>query len=208
MERVHRTLTAATGTRARCMYCADSLATDLEHFWPKTPYPARAFDWPNLLSGCSACNRLKGTRFPLDAHGQPLLIDPTSEDPWDFLFLDTSTGELAARFDPSLGAYDDKGQHTLEVIRTLEHEAVVEARGRTFRRLRRAVLAFMATAGPASAAIAREAEMLQEVQELDGDGVVCWCVEHLGKTSPPFSALAASYPGTWAKIAAQVNAWP
>jgi hypothetical protein len=27
------------------MYCLDSHATDIEHFWPKTPYPQRMFVW-------------------------------------------------------------------------------------------------------------------------------------------------------------------
>lgn len=69
------------GEHERCMYCLDSHATDIEHFWPKTPYPERLFLWPNLLLCCTECGRLKGDRFPL-AEGQPLLIDPTAEEPW------------------------------------------------------------------------------------------------------------------------------
>lgn len=37
------TLRHMMGERQRCMYCLDSHATDIEHFWPKTPYPQRMF---------------------------------------------------------------------------------------------------------------------------------------------------------------------
>ena len=60
--------------RARCMYCEESLGTDIDHFWPKATYPARTFSWPNYLLACSHCNsNLKRNEFPLDGAGQPLL---------------------------------------------------------------------------------------------------------------------------------------
>jgi len=71
----------ATGLE-RCMYCEDSAATDIEHFWPKSKYPERAFSWSNYLLACSCCNsNHKREQFPLDEAGAPLLIDPTTEDP-------------------------------------------------------------------------------------------------------------------------------
>lgn len=50
-QNIMATLKAMTGQRERCMYCLDSHGTDIEHFWPKTPYPERMFLWPNLLLG-------------------------------------------------------------------------------------------------------------------------------------------------------------
>jgi 5-methylcytosine-specific restriction endonuclease McrA len=79
------TLKQMMGERERCMYCLDSHGTDIEHFWPKTPYPERMFLWPNLLLCCAECGRLKGNRFPLVA-GQPMLVDPTAEEPWPTAF--------------------------------------------------------------------------------------------------------------------------
>lgn len=82
----------------RCMYCEDSEGTDIEHFWPKSAYPERAFDWPNYLFACSSCNsNFKRTQFPLDNGDQPLLINPTEEEPLDHLRFLTRTGEYAAR---------------------------------------------------------------------------------------------------------------
>jgi uncharacterized protein (TIGR02646 family) len=78
----------------RCMYCEDSRGTDIEHFWPKSTYPAQAFLWDNYLLACSGCNsNHKREQFPLDAAGHPLLIDPTAEEPRDHLLLMSITGE-------------------------------------------------------------------------------------------------------------------
>jgi uncharacterized protein (TIGR02646 family) len=82
--------------RARCMYCEDSLGTDIDHFWPKATYPGRAFSWPNYLLACSHCNsNLKRNEFPVDATGQPLLLDPSVDDPSAHLLFVSQTGEFA-----------------------------------------------------------------------------------------------------------------
>jgi uncharacterized protein (TIGR02646 family) len=80
---------------ARCMYCEDSLGTDIDHFAPKADYPALAFSWPNYLLACSYCNsNLKRNQFPLDTAGQPLLIDPTVDQPTAHLLFVSATGEF------------------------------------------------------------------------------------------------------------------
>jgi uncharacterized protein (TIGR02646 family) len=97
--------------RARCMYCEDSAGTDIEHFWPKSAYPARAFDWANYLLACSYCNsNLKRTQFPCDATGAPLLIDPSDpmDAPSDHLLLIPSSGNYADQ--------SPKGKATIEVF--------------------------------------------------------------------------------------------
>ncbi|MDY6782866.1 MAG: HNH endonuclease, partial [Cyanobacteriota bacterium] len=45
----------------------------------KSTYPDLTFEWTNLLLSCDRCNDAghKGTQFPLDSNGAPLLIDPT-----------------------------------------------------------------------------------------------------------------------------------
>lgn len=100
----------ATGIE-RCMYCEDSEGTAIEHFWPKAIYPDRAYDWPNYLVACSRCNsNFKRDQFPLDGGGQPLLINPTEEDPLDHLALSPTTGIYvtrpgSAKGDPSLEVF-------------------------------------------------------------------------------------------------------
>lgn len=95
--------------RSRCMYCEDSMGTDIDHFRPKANYPTSAFLWPNYLLACSYCNsNLKRQQFPLDAAGMPLLIDPSVDDPTTHLkFLPTS-GEYAA--------VDDKGIESIRIF--------------------------------------------------------------------------------------------
>lgn len=101
-------LSAMASGRSRCMYCEDSQGTDIEHFWPKKQYPERAFVWDNYLLACSTCNsNLKREKFPLK-QGNPLLIDPSAEDPADHLV-----------FLPSTGAFEgtsDKGRASIDVF--------------------------------------------------------------------------------------------
>jgi uncharacterized protein (TIGR02646 family) len=82
----------------RCMYCEDSAGTDIEHFYPKSAYPKRAYDWTNYLWACSHCNsNSKRDQFPLDDGEHPLLIDPTSQDPSDYLEFSPTTGKWVAK---------------------------------------------------------------------------------------------------------------
>jgi uncharacterized protein (TIGR02646 family) len=104
----------------RCMYCEDSHGTDIEHFWPKSKYPARAFDWLNYLLACSTCNsNFKRTQFPLDGNDAPLLIDPSVDDPHDHLQLSPSTGKYV-----SVG---DKGDQSI-IVYGLDRYLLEQAR--------------------------------------------------------------------------------
>jgi uncharacterized protein (TIGR02646 family) len=73
--------------KGKCAYC-ESLVTvvtygQIEHFYPKAQYVDRTFRWDNLLLSCDVCNNAqhKGTKFPLDESGNPLLINPTISKP-------------------------------------------------------------------------------------------------------------------------------
>ena len=83
--------TMASGVE-RCMYCEDSAGTDIDHFYPKSQYPNYAYDWTNYLLACSHCNSEKRDDFPIADDGWPLLIDPTSDDPADYLEFAPMTG--------------------------------------------------------------------------------------------------------------------
>lgn len=81
----------------RCMYCGDSLATDIDHFEPIREAPSGTFTWRNHLLACSYCNsNAKRDQFPRDDDGNPLLIDPTREDPSAHLRLTLRTGVYRA----------------------------------------------------------------------------------------------------------------
>ena len=83
----HREIKDALVTmfHGKCTYCESSIRVvtygHIEHFYPKGDpnYVDKTFEWDNLLLSCDVCNDPghKGTNLPLDADGDPLLIDPT-----------------------------------------------------------------------------------------------------------------------------------
>lgn len=92
-----------------CMYCGESRGTDVDHFEPIARNPLRTFDWLNHVLACSMCNsHRKGKLFPVDVDGEPLLIDPTAEDPFDHLLLTLSLGVYSP--------LTPKGETTIEVL--------------------------------------------------------------------------------------------
>lgn len=107
---IQKKLQAMCSGLNRCMYCEDSQGHAIDHFRPKSTHPERTFVWANLLYACSHCNsNQKRTQFPLDANGQPLLIDPTAEDPMAHLVFVPDTGDWVARTDPATVLPSPKG---------------------------------------------------------------------------------------------------
>jgi uncharacterized protein (TIGR02646 family) len=201
MAGVAQVLASMSGRRQRCMFCGDSRSTDIEHFWPKIRYRRRVFRWDNMLWICTGCNRQKGDRFPLDWRHRPLLIDPTAEDPWDFLYFDGHTGNITARYDPSSGQPHPKGVHTVDPsILPLNIEAVTEGRLRTRRNLVRAVNSFLTRMASTTDPDSLEAELLEAVQDNDDYGLTLWYFRRDGKMEEPFHTLRTSYPNVWDRI--------
>jgi len=91
----------------RCMYCEDSEGTAIEHFWPKATFPKKAFTWKNYLIACTRCNsNFKRDRFPRTFDGKPLLINPTEEDPFDFLDFSPTTGMYESKLPKGVSSID------------------------------------------------------------------------------------------------------
>lgn len=69
----------------KCAFCesfpAESGNIEVEHFYPKSLYPTKAFEWENLLPCCRKCNDAKGT---LDTMVDTI-INPCIENPKDYL---------------------------------------------------------------------------------------------------------------------------
>ena len=104
----------------RCNYCEDGQGTDIEHFYPKAQYPKKAFTWENYLLACSHCNsNQKRSLFPTTADDEPLLIDPTVDDPLEHLALT-----------PSTGRYRDRGEKGAASIRVFGLNREVLEKGR------------------------------------------------------------------------------
>jgi hypothetical protein len=177
------------GKRNRCLYCSDSRAADVDHYFPIAIDHSRAFAWPNLMWACPECNRRKAIKFPTAA-GQPLVIDPTKTDPWSHLVLDIRTGVLAPRF---LGdELDPFGDATLDVIVALNYEPVVEGRARTIRRLV-AAAEFVLADGDSPDARKALAEQVRE----DEFGVAPWFGLWEGASDQPFQSLRNAHPRLW-----------
>jgi len=111
-------------TRGKCAYCEQIAAKDIEHFWPKTSYPARMFAWDNLLRGCKNCNKAKRDRFPIDNRGKNLLLDPCEDEPLDHFVWDSLTGAWAVVPDPSQA---ERGRATIDLFE-LNQEPLREER--------------------------------------------------------------------------------
>ena len=93
----------------RCMYCGDSQGSSIDHFEPLSLAPLKAFAWVNHLLACTHCNsNHKRDRYPVDAEGHCLLVDPTREDPARHLRLVLRTGQ----YQPLTA----KGETTIEVF--------------------------------------------------------------------------------------------
>lgn len=191
-------LQGAMGARQRCMYCLDSHGSDIDHFWPKSPYPERAFQWDNWLLCCTECGRIKGTKFPLARNGRPLLVNPFNEDPWRHLDFDVDTGNLTARYVKALKAYSPKGVATVEALDLNVREAMAAGYRGTFRRLSSEVeRALAAPQFPTT-------QLLPDLLLADDHGLLPWCFRWAGRNEPPFKALRQTQPAVWRACSAAV----
>lgn len=194
MVTIEQTLGTMAGRRARCMFCSDSRGGDMDHFWPKR-YWARVFEWTNLLLVCAPCNRQKGDRFPLAEDGEPLLIDPTAGDPWEWLYYDSATHLLAPRW--RANDFDTRATATLEtILPRLNDEAVAEGRRRHWRSLVRAARRAAAERNRNEA----DDELFELVEQRDGYGLDRWCFLYEGRDEEPFVDLRQNRPALWEEL--------
>ncbi|MFC8711304.1 HNH endonuclease [Streptomyces sp. NPDC057197] len=185
------------GQRQRCVYCCDSRSADVDHFTPIAFDFSMAFVWKNFILVCPECNRNKSARFPVDSQGRPLIIDPTLEDPWDFLILDTKSGYLAARFLEE--DFDPKGDATIEVISCINHEAVIEGRRRVISRYYDALESLLESDDP----VGLVGKLIREVRE-DEYGVGSWFARREGRDDPLFKQLRDRFPVIWRRFVREV----
>lgn len=191
LQTVLKTLKQMAGLRERCMYCGDSHGTDIEHFWPKTPYPERMFRWPNLLLCCTECGRFKGNVFPLDAGAQPLLVDPSEVNPWDFIDFNPDTCTFVARYDLATEAPSARGAKTVDLLQLDRREALEAGYRKTHRR----ILALFERALQQSD-VDPDA-LCQDLNEADDHGLLGWYLTGTGQHLSPFREIRAKHPKAW-----------
>lgn len=87
-----------------CNYCEKNEASDIEHIYPISRYPEKAFIWDNYLLACAMCNRVlkldtwyeirNNQLFKLprgskpDNNHQPAFINPRIENPNEYMILE------------------------------------------------------------------------------------------------------------------------
>lgn len=191
LKTIAATLAGMTGPRERCMYCCDSHGTDIEHFRPKADYPQWMFRWPNLLLCCTECGRFKGNQFPVQ-NGAPGLVDPTAEDPWQYLDFDPETGVVVARYDAADGIENPKGTETVRVLQLDRREALNDAYVKTWGRLVAAVETALRQPPP------NQRNLVTTLRHADDHGLLGWCFAGTGQQVPPFSTLRQRHPVVWA----------
>jgi len=123
----------------KCAYC-ESLITvvtygHIEHFYPKSRYADKTFEWSNLLLACPICNdsKHKGTKFPLDTDGNPMLIDPSdgiTEPALHLNFYWDDKAKLA-----SIYGISERGRNVESIFELNGREALIKERSRYFKRL-------------------------------------------------------------------------
>jgi uncharacterized protein (TIGR02646 family) len=137
----------------KCAYCESQITIvtygHIEHFYPKHRYIDKTFNWENLLLACDICNdaQHKGTRFPVDSDGQPLLINPTDgiADPAVHLRFDWDVKAGLA----SIYGRDTRGrevEHTFDLNGLRGRTALVKARSEHVKKLW-ALLSYYAQTG-------------------------------------------------------------
>ena len=194
LKTVVHVLRVMAGRRQRCLYCCDSHATDIEHFWPKSGYVEKMFHWPNLLLCCTECGRLKGDRLPLSG-GVPMLIDPTAENPWHYRDFEPRLGLIVARYDPAAGGEYAKGVATVQLLQLDRREAMNDGYLKSWRR----VVDKLETAlrnPPLDAS-----KLISLLVEVDDHGLLGWCFAGGGQDTEPFATLRVRHPDVWAACA-------
>lgn len=198
MKTVLASLQSMMGVRQRCMYCLDSHGSDVEHFRPKSSYPKWMFKWGNLLLCCPECGRIKGSQFPFSGR-RPMLIDPTKEEPWDYLDFDPITGNMTARFDLQNNVFFAKGLHTVSTLQLDRREALAAGYAHTYRKLCAVINGFLNTPGKTADDLI--AALLME----DEHGLLGWFFKGAGQNEVPFSDLKTIYPQVWQACHAAVK---
>lgn len=119
-----------------CCYCEHNEFSDIEHFYPKTLFPNKAFVWENYLYVCGLCNsKYKNDAFSIfvgnnvvnispttprvyavPANTDSVLINPNAEDPMDFLWLNLRKGVYLVNFFNDDNQTKIRAEYTLEVL--------------------------------------------------------------------------------------------
>ena len=195
MQRIIETLQSMMGPRQRCMYCVDSHGSDIEHFGRKLLIQIEPF----MAKHAVVLYRMWKTKrqsISLSDDGLPLLVDPSIENPWDYLDFDPDTGNIISRYIADLDIPSEKGEHTVQILQLDRREGMAEGYRRTYRRI-------VTRVGNALAEDVIDPQQLAEdLLLVDDHGLLGWCFGPVGVRSQPFEELLRRAPAAFASCAA------
>jgi len=150
---VRTVLNELCGGAGRCCYCELSQPDEIEHIRPKDLFPECVFVWENYVYSCGPCNGPKNNQFAIfrkgsdkptvisrqrddpitrPPRGDPVLIDPRSENPLDFMELDLfDTFQFVPTFDEGTREFG-RADYTIKVLRLNERDVLIKARRNAF----------------------------------------------------------------------------
>ena len=149
-EEITQTLSDMCLSVKTCNYCEQNEANDIEHILPKSFFPEKAFVWENYLLACKQCN--SGYKldkcFVIDdddnlflvergtepAHKTMAFINPRTEDPNDFLLLNTQTWTFEINSNLTQ-TNQHKAEKTLEILQLNSRDYLKAGRKTTANRL-------------------------------------------------------------------------
>lgn len=142
-ETIKNTLAEMCVSVKICNYCEQNEANDIEHIYPKSLFPEKAFVWDNYLLACKQCNTAyKSDKFAVldnnddiidlprntqPPHDRGAFINPRVEDPSAFMLL--NIGSYKFEILPNLLKPDNnKAVKTIEILQLNNRDQLVESR--------------------------------------------------------------------------------
>lgn len=181
-------LAFSLGSSRRCEYCRNSRACDIEHFYPKAPFPFEEYNPRNHLLICTECNRKKGDKFPT-MNGVPLLFNPRLNTLWDGYHYIPETGMISPRINPARNApLSWDATLTLEVLPTLNYESCAQERQLFGTRVTEECQWFLRR--PSNESFLR----LKRAMESDYTLVSFWYLAYEPRAGHPFHSLKELHP--------------
>ena len=146
-----------------CNYCEHGEISDIEYIYPRSLYPNKTFVPENYLYACKKCNsghklakfailnpngsttieditpqytgHPRRRVYNIPANEDALLINPRSEDPMEFLFLDLSEGMFIATplTSPLSPRAKERIKYTLTLLELNSREGLTKERLNKFR---------------------------------------------------------------------------
>jgi uncharacterized protein (TIGR02646 family) len=122
------------GSHQKCGYCecntTEGAYTQIDHYKPKSRYPALVFEWENFVPSCAQCNGFKSDH---DTGTEPI-INPYEINPGEAFYYNRT------RIKSKEGGYFNRADKTIEVC-SLNRDELLYARARILAKLDKACAA-------------------------------------------------------------------